>query len=310
VSRPDVQGAHAADPAHAADDPRIDLELAFRGREQVLGELLPRLERVADADLPVLIEGPPGAGKTLAARVVHARGVRRRGGLEVWDARPWAARRAPLAELLAADTGGSLILLEVGALTAPAQEALLASLRLGSPTAPRVLATSSDEGLSYLAPDLRARLSVLRLRVPGLRETPAAVSPLLEALGAGPIDEQAAALLRRHPWTQNLAEARRAATALAAWRADGPVDRPLAVRLLDALGSAADAPAPGPAAQRGTLDELEAAAIAGRLEALGWHQVHTAASLGIDRKTLYRKIRRYGLRPPSGPGPGPPDPED
>ena len=45
-----------------------------------------------------------------------------------------------------------------------------------------------------------------------------------------------------------------------------------------------------------SLAEVERQLIADRLRTLGWHQQLTADSLGIDRKTLYRKIRRYGLR--------------
>ena len=35
--------------------------------------------------------------------------------------------------------------------------------------------------------------------------------------------------------------------------------------------------------------------IEARLKTLDWHQKKTATSLGIDRKTLYRKIREFGL---------------
>ena len=52
-------------------------------------------------------------------------------------------------------------------------------------------------------------------------------------------------------------------------------------------------------AKLGTLlDELERRIVAGRLAAHGWRQAETADSLRIDRKTLWRKIREWGLEPP------------
>lgn len=44
-----------------------------------------------------------------------------------------------------------------------------------------------------------------------------------------------------------------------------------------------------------SLEAIEQQAIAARLREFGWQMQRTAASLGIDRKTLYRKIKRYGL---------------
>lgn len=52
-----------------------------------------------------------------------------------------------------------------------------------------------------------------------------------------------------------------------------------------------------------SLEDAERRIIAARLAAFAWQQQQTADSLGIDRKTLYRKIRRYGLGESGGPGP-------
>jgi len=49
-----------------------------------------------------------------------------------------------------------------------------------------------------------------------------------------------------------------------------------------------------------SLGELERTHIADVLERTGWHQGRTAELLGISPKTLYRKIREYGFRRPSG----------
>ena len=51
-----------------------------------------------------------------------------------------------------------------------------------------------------------------------------------------------------------------------------------------------------------TLAEVERRHIVSVLERTGWHQGRAAAALGISVKTLYRKIRVYGLQRPGGRG--------
>jgi DNA-binding NtrC family response regulator len=48
------------------------------------------------------------------------------------------------------------------------------------------------------------------------------------------------------------------------------------------------------------LAELERRHILTTLERHGWHRVKVAEILGIDRRTLYRKIKEYGVEPPVG----------
>jgi DNA-binding NtrC family response regulator len=49
-------------------------------------------------------------------------------------------------------------------------------------------------------------------------------------------------------------------------------------------------------AKEATLEDLERDYIAMILRRTKGHQIRAASILGIDRRTLYRKIRRYGLR--------------
>jgi transcriptional regulator of acetoin/glycerol metabolism len=46
------------------------------------------------------------------------------------------------------------------------------------------------------------------------------------------------------------------------------------------------------------IDSLERRHIVHVLESFGWNQTQAAKALGIDRVTLYHKIRRYNLKPP------------
>jgi two-component system, NtrC family, response regulator AtoC len=56
---------------------------------------------------------------------------------------------------------------------------------------------------------------------------------------------------------------------------------------------------PAASPHRPTLEELERDYIARILRETRWHQMQAAHILGIDRRTLYRKIRTYGFQPMS-----------
>jgi two-component system response regulator HydG len=68
-----------------------------------------------------------------------------------------------------------------------------------------------------------------------------------------------------------------------------PEDLPAEVR----SGQAAAAPASG------SLEEVERLHIIATLKQVGGHRAKAAAVLGIDPKTLYRKILTYGITPDS-----------
>jgi len=48
-----------------------------------------------------------------------------------------------------------------------------------------------------------------------------------------------------------------------------------------------------------SIESLERRHIVRVLEDFAWNQTQAAKALGIDRVTLYHKIRRYGLQPPA-----------
>jgi hypothetical protein len=51
----------------------------------------------------------------------------------------------------------------------------------------------------------------------------------------------------------------------------------------------------------GSLEDVEAAWIQEVLQTLNWHMVDAAKYLGIDRRTLYRKLKKLGLSRPTQP---------
>ncbi len=159
--------------------------------------------------------------------------------------------------------------------------------------------------------DLYFRIAGVEVRLPPLRErrgdVPLLVRHLLPRLATAAgaktpaIEPAAIARLEEHGWPGNV---RQLENVLQALVLRGRAITPAEVE--DVLG---DAPAPEPlavpAGERaaplaGTLEDIERRAIAERLEKLGWNQVQAAQSLGIGRKTLYLKIRRYGIEKRKG----------
>ena len=206
-----------------------DLELP-----EVLRALDPRLSGV-----PLLVRGEPGTGRTLLARYVHAFGGSAGG---TWLELPCARSPRP-ADLLtwlreaeaasAPDPAQLTVCLgDADALTPAAQQTLRSWIELGLPPGVgqfarvRWIATVGDD-LSMgagmpgaltpeLTPDLAQALAGLTVRVPPLRERPAAIetlavdSALAWASARGmprrSFAPDALAALTRHPWPGNQRE--------------------------------------------------------------------------------------------------------
>ena len=170
------------------------------GRSAPIRHLRERIERVAETDFTVLIEGESGSGKELVARQIHELSARRRGpfvavncaalvdslleaelfGIEDRTATGVRGRKGKFEHA----AGGSLFLDEVGDLSAQAQAKLLRAIqdctveRVGSHESRRVdtrlvvatnrhLRDMADQGLFRF--DLYYRLSGVELTVPPLR---------------------------------------------------------------------------------------------------------------------------------------------
>jgi len=87
------------------------------------------------------------------------------------------------------------------------------------------------------------------------------------------------------------------AVALAEGELIGPDDLPPVMRERRSQDRLATAVAQGL-----TLDQLEREYIERVLDAEGGNKTRAALRLGLDRKTLYRKLEEYAAAPPPGPG--------
>ncbi|MBW3628841.1 MAG: sigma-54 dependent transcriptional regulator [Gemmatimonadetes bacterium] len=302
------------------------------GASQPMRELFRSLHRVAASGLPVLITGESGTGKELIAQELHriSRGKafvpvncaaipenlleselfgHERGAFT-------GADREHVGLFESAD-GGTLFLDEIGELPLGLQPKLLRALESGEfrrvgaarPRTARariIAATNRDledeVRQGRFREDLYWRLNVLHLAVPPLRERPADIPLLAEhllraaALGrpTAPtrIAPQAMALLTAYPWPGNARELRNVverAAALAVAEEIRPDDLPDRI-----LESGHTAVIVSEAAKRQVpLREVERSYIQDVLRQTGGNKSRAAEILGLDRKTLYRKLEGY-----------------
>ncbi len=302
--------------ADKAGDARMPGFGGLVGQSAAFRELMATIGRVAANDLPVLIVGEAGSGKSMAARAIHAAGPRRRGPVIVVDGGADPAEtelklfgreasdghKRRIAAIEAADT--TVIVERFERLSAGLQLRIAAWLESGNferggGASVRGLArligmTSSDplrlaaEGA--LREDLLARFLPARVDVPSLRDrlddVPLIARHVLASLpGQAPtLDAEAYRALLRHAWPGNQRELR-AVLERCALRARGSGISAAAIE--EAIAGAA-APAPAdPEDERGWI-----------VEGLRRHRFRrgaAAAYLGLSRKTLYNKMRRYGI---------------
>lgn len=295
--------------------------------------LLAELTRYAAADANVLITGPTGAGKDLVARTLHGLSARKRHPFVVVDC-PGMASTLIESELFGHERGaftdatvarpgrfelagqGTVYLDRVDELPLDAQGKLLRLVeqkqleRLGSnlslPMRARVVASASGDIRQAVADgrfrtDLYHRLRVLPLRVPSLIERkgdlPALVRRLMNDIAEtsgrkGPrLAPGALAALARYSWPGNVRELSHVLER-AVLNADGPV---ITAADLPAEIVSPEAVAAGATDERPTLDALERRYIAFVLKETRGNQSRAAEVLGISRKALWEKRKRYGM---------------
>jgi DNA-binding NtrC family response regulator len=296
----------------------------FVGASRAMQDVYELVRRAAGSAFPVLVTGESGTGKELVARALHELSAR--------SGRFVAVNCAALPENLleselfgherGAFTGadrdkpglfeaahrGTLFLDEVTELPASLQPKLLRALedsevrRLGATHARTFdvrVVTATNRDLDQLVAagrfrdDLYWRLHVLHVHVPSLRERSADIPLLAEHFLAGrPTTQDTMAVLTAYPWPGNVRELRNAlerAATLADTREIGVADLPPRIR--DAGGAAiriADA-----SRRSLPLRELERAYIHEVLRQTGGNKSRAADILGLDRKTLYRKLDEY-----------------
>jgi DNA-binding NtrC family response regulator len=309
---------------------RVEARMAWIAEDPASKAVLDLARKVAETSTTLLINGESGTGKDHLARLIHELGPRRDAPFlkidcaslpqELVESELFGHERGAftgaverkLGRLEMAD-GGTIALDEVAALSPATQAKLLRVLeerqfeRLGGTetitiTARLIALTNADlarlvsEG--QFREDLFFRLSVLTIPVPALRARPADILPLAEALlerGArvhGRVgivfSEPVKEMLSTYSWPGNVRELRNAIERALVFSGGAsliPEDFPESVRTADSASSGA----------LRSLDDMERDAIRATLEATRYKIGKSAQILGISRKTLLDKRKKYGL---------------
>jgi DNA-binding NtrC family response regulator len=309
------------------------------GRSTAMVDVYKTIARVAPGRTTVLVLGESGTGKELIARALHEHSPRSGGPFVAVDcgaltetlleselfghvrgAFTGAVGDKP--GLFAEADGGTIFLDEIGNVSPALQAKLLRVLQehqvrpVGgtdwrSVDVRVVAATNRDLGEAVSAgrfrEDLYYRLKVVTIVLPPLRERRDDIPLLVDhfvrraARESGKrvrgVSEAALALLGAYHWPGNvreLAHVLERGVALAQHDVLGVEDLPAELR------SPPAAPDVAAFADRPTLEELKRRYIRHVLTASGGNVSRAAGVLGVDRRSLYRMLQRYGLTPRGG----------
>jgi sigma-54 dependent transcriptional regulator, acetoin dehydrogenase operon transcriptional activator AcoR len=303
-------------------------------KSPLMAEIFALLPEVARTDSTVLIEGESGTGKELVARALHTLSRRAKGPFvalncgalpdtllesELFGHTAGAftdARRDRLGRFALAEKG-TLFLDEIGDISPALQVRLLrvleekAFMPLGSSRSVKAdvrIVTATHKDLAQLVEegvfrkDLYYRINVVKLSLPRLARRKEDIPLLAEHFIARfnklqdkkilGLSHDTLAIFMNHDWPGNIRELENAIEHAFILCPGGLIQpRHLPEHLRPEAHS-------GPSLTGLTLEEVEKRALWEALERNGWRRLATARELGIDKNTLRRKIKRFGLIPP------------
>jgi transcriptional regulator with PAS, ATPase and Fis domain len=288
-----------------------------------------QIRKVAPTDATVLIQGETGVGKNVIAREIHARSRR---SVKPYIMVDCGMLNGNLAEselyghkkgtfsgasenrtgLVAASDGGTLFLDEIGNIDLDVQKKFLRFIetkmyrRLGDISetfidariilSTNMLLTDAVRKGTF-RPDLLYRMDVICINIPPLRSRPEDIPPLVQHFlkaNSDPdsasvrISPQAMDLLVRYPWPGNVRELRSVIFKTLLF-ASSPMIQPGDLPHLIASND------PKKEQFEKTLIEVEKDHILHVLHTVRGNQSKAAKVLGINRRTLFNKIRKHDI---------------
>ena len=323
-------------PVARSEDAEVDGdELPLVGRTPAMQSIYRLVARVMNSDLPVLITGESGTGKSLIARAIHDLSDRRTLPFVVATGSDLAQMEGPAA-LISRVRNGTLLFDEVGDLDETAQARIVRMLDSFTDNAPRVMATSQADLATKMEQggfrsDLYYRLGGVALQVPSLRERVEDI-PLLanhffaraerDGLPVRRFASQALDLVRAYSWPGNVRQLENTIRRLAITGGEEEIGRSEveivlgnqpAIEPLTGGGSSEKlsmsiekhlrryfdlhgGQLPPPGLYQRILREVELPLIEIALDATGGNQAKCADLLGINRNTLRKKITDLDIR--------------
>ena len=312
---------------------KTEFELVV-GTSRAIGQVLDVVRRVSPTESTILITGESGTGKELIAREIHRHSLRRNASFVVVDCGALVetlfeselfghvkgsftgAHETKHGRFEVAD-GGTIFFDEISNIGQNMQAKLLRAIqereinRIGSSKAIKVdvrILAATNEDLAdgvrkgKFREDLFYRLSVVPIRLPPLRERKEDIPLLVEHFlqkynkrtkrNITGISSSALKALKEYDWPGNIRELENTIErAVVLSRGDGIELEDLMYHGISgratALGSA-----PG---KLQTLESVEKDYIRAVLRAHHGNRTQTAEVLGIDRKTLWARIKKYGI---------------
>ena len=288
-----------------------------RTKNASMRTLLQTVEKVLDHDVNILLLGESGVGKDHFAEAIHACGIRRAKPLvridcaaippDLFEAELFGFERGTFTDAVARKIGklemaqgGTIYFDDITSLAPNLQAKLLRAIqekrftRLGGhqPIAfdARIISSSST-AVESLRNDLLFRINVVTLTIPPLRDRREDIPQLAKNFVARrkrTIDSDAMQMLVDYRWPGNVRELRNV------------IDR--AVLMEESIALTANAlpelvadPVETAVEAQWTLEELESRYIREILRKTGLNYSRAAEILGINRKTLLEKRRKYGI---------------
>lgn len=302
---------------------------------RVMQDVEVALRKVAQTDATVLLLGESGTGKEVAARFIHAHSKRSRGPFvavncatlseQLLESELFGHEKGAFSGAIAKKRGklelaegGTFFLDEIGEMKLELQTKLLRVLqerrfeRVGGTCSidvdARFIAATNRDLMSEIVSgrfreDLYHRLAVFPVRMPPLRERPEDVSFLADVLLARiardlgrpglSLDEGARAMIVASEFPGNVRELRNALERAAILAEALQLTADDLRRVLQGRGAEKSVVA---ASEAPTMEEAEQSAIRSALAQSGGNRKKTAEHLGIGLRTLYEKLKKYGIR--------------
>lgn len=297
------------------------------GKSQGLREVLDAVSRVAPTGASVLITGESGTGKELIAEAIHLNSPRASGPFvkvnlggispSLFDSEMFGHKKGAFTDAWTDRKGrfeladkGTIFLDEIGELDPVCQVKLLRVLQdrtyepLGE-SVPRKtdvrVVSATNRNLQEMVraglfrEDLFYRLNLIPVHLPALRERrediPLLVKYFADNAGSGSVfSDEAIGYLSRLPWPGNIRELKNAVERVIILAGKGVIEKEDILRFMDNASECTMVSDKGV-----TLEELERERIVRALSDCNGNVTRAAASLGITRASLYRRMEKYRI---------------